>query len=67
MYHNGILTNSEFSENTADLVPNVNKALVFGRGDITRDRGYCNCEIDEVQIFEVVLNAEEVSQLFHQQ
>ena len=67
LYHNGRLTNSTFSQNTAPLGPNADKSLVFGRGSTDFDGSYCNCEIDEVEILEVVLNAQEVSDLFDSQ
>ena len=62
--HNGSLTNPTFSEENANLIPNAEKSLVFGRGNINHDASYCNCEIDEVEIFEVALNPQEVSDLF---
>ena len=38
--------------------------IVFGRIETNIDSMYCNCEIDEVKIFEVELNGEEVKELF---
>ena len=38
--------------------------IAFGRMETNIDSKYCNCEIDEVQIFEVQLNGEEVKELF---
>ena len=67
LYHNGRLTNSTMSESTTQLGPNADKSLVFGRGSTDFDGSYCNCEIDEVQIFEVALNAQEVYDLFESQ
>ena len=34
--------------------------IAFGRMETNIDSKYCNCQIDEVQIFEVELNGEEV-------
>ena len=38
--------------------------IVFGRVDTTQDGKHCDCLIDDVQIFEMELNAEEIMELF---
>ena len=38
--------------------------IAFGRMETNIDSKYCNCQIDDVQIFEVELNDEEVKELF---
>ena len=44
---------------------NPNKQIMFARLNINRDEHYCNCQVDEVQIFETALNEEEVRELYH--
>ena len=66
-YHTGELTNPSVMESSEHMIPNAENSLVFGKENINKNSSYCNHEKDEVQIFEVALNAEEVADLFESQ
>ena len=70
VYENGIRrpethTLSKFTSRSLGMIENrEDHEIVFGRLETRLDGSYCNCQVDEVQIFETELNAAEVNALF---
>ena len=44
--------------------PRMDFEIVFGKIDTTQDGKHCDCQVDDVQIFEMELNSEEILELF---
>ena len=54
-YHDGIRRPESYSIESLDPEPLEFSEIVFGRVHVNLDRHYCNCCVDEVQIFEIEL------------
>ena len=66
VYQNGVRRPQTFTNNTRSVTDNrMDYDIVFGRLETTRDQYYCNCEVDNAQIFEMELNSDEVNKLYN--
>ena len=63
VYHDGIRRPESYSIQSLDPEPLEFSEIVFGRVHVNVDAKYCNCSVDEVQIFEVELKEDEVKLL----
>ena len=63
MYHNGTLVGNSYQRHGRAVRLNPVKKLVFSSVDIRTGGGNCNCEVDDVRIFEVALSPSEIREL----
>ena len=64
VYRDGVRLMKSYTNATNDLSPkNVHK-IMFGRELVNHDNNYCNCAVDEIQIFQMELKEEEVKLLY---
>ena len=64
VYHDGIRRRESYLIEILDPEPLGYAEIVFGRVHVNLDENYCNCAVDEVQIFEVELKEDEVKLLY---
>ena len=64
VYHDGVLHPQSYIVGPLDPEPKPFSEVVFGRENVNMDLNYCNCAVDEVQIFEVELKEDEVKLLY---
>ena len=63
VYHDGIRRPESYSPRPEVPEPFEFSEIVFGRVHVNLNENYCNCAVDEVQIFETELNEDEVKSL----
>ena len=63
MYHNGTLVVNSHRNHGRAVRLNPVKKLVFSSTDVRTGGGNCNCEVDNVRIFEVALSSSEIRDL----
>ena len=64
MYHNGILVANRYQLHTHHVVhSNPHRKLVFSSDQISRGSNFCNCEVDDLKIFEAALSPNGISEL----
>ena len=63
MYHNGTSVVNSHRNHGRAVRLNPVKKLVFSSTDVRTGGGNCNCEVDDVRIFEVALSPSEIRDL----
>ena len=64
MYKNGIRVNARKSHEEHNSIPNSYNKLAFRLLHVNElDINHCNCQMDDIRIFEVAMDADEIMNL----